>query len=64
MKWKRIRPGLYTVEDTEDEVIVERGAETGWWYFTVYRSKDFVGEHGRAERLKYAKARTEELLRP
>lgn len=63
MKWKRVRPGLYRLNDDEGEVaFIERGAETGLWWWSV----DLVGawpETGNADALRDAKQTVEEYLR-
>jgi hypothetical protein len=58
-KWKRIRPGLYHLtSDGEVLAIVERGAETGsWWYQTIY------GDTGRRARLVLAKQDASESVK-
>lgn len=36
-KWRRVRPGYYRIgNEGETHAIVERGAETGRWWWTVY----------------------------
>lgn len=38
-KWKRLRPGLYRIKCHEGEGHVERGAETGAWYWVCTPAK-------------------------
>jgi hypothetical protein len=41
-KWKRIRPGLYHLKAPNGDVLalVERGAETGMWWWEAYEPMD------------------------
>lgn len=56
LPWKRVRPGLYRADlaPTIGRAEIERGAETGTWYWTVML---WDATHcGRSYTLKAAKA--------
>ncbi len=36
MKWKRVRPGLYEARMITIGLLIERGAETRRWWWTVF----------------------------
>lgn len=61
-KWRRIRPGYCTARVGFNHATIERGAETGRWWWAVYlRGKGWVC--GREVRLIDAQHQASEVLR-
>lgn len=60
VQWKRVRPGLYHMLDGVRYLgLVERGAETGWWWWSVGTK----GDAGRMPTLRQAKRDAEQRWR-
>jgi hypothetical protein len=55
-KWKRIRPGLYHLNADGDVLaMVERGAETGMWWWATFDGRQILESTGTTSRLAWSK---------